>query len=121
MRREAHETLLNFPRRGDTVKRTDRLTRSVKDIQDIAHTLKERDVPFKATEQPIDTRSAPGKAFLEMPDVFAKYEINPTMSGPCAKLTEIHGSKFIESVTPWEGRGALFRRNKLHLSQVCCH
>lgn len=72
------ETLLNFLRRGDTlvVTRIDRLARSIKDLQDIVHTLKERGVTLKATEQPIDTRTAAGKAFLDMLGVFAEFETN---------------------------------------------
>jgi len=40
------------------------------------YTLKERGVTLKATEQPIDTRSAAGKAFLDMLGVFAEFETN---------------------------------------------
>lgn len=70
------ETLLRFLRPGDTlvVTRIDRLARSIKDLQDIVHELKVRDVTLKATEQPIDTRSAAGKAFLDMLGVFAEFE-----------------------------------------------
>jgi len=72
------QTLLDFLRRGDTlvVTRIDRLARSIKDLQDIVFTLKERGVTLKATEQPIDTRSAAGKAFLDMLGVFAEFETN---------------------------------------------
>jgi DNA invertase Pin-like site-specific DNA recombinase len=38
--------------------------------------LKEQGVTLKATEQPIDTRSAAGKAFLDMLGVFAEFETN---------------------------------------------
>lgn len=60
------QVLLDFLRPGDTlmVTRVDRLARSIKDLQDIVHELKERGVTLAATEQPIDTRSAAGKAFL---------------------------------------------------------
>ncbi len=37
---------------------------------------KERGVNLKATEQPIDTQSAAGKAFLDMLGVFAEFETN---------------------------------------------
>lgn len=72
------QTLLDFLRRGDTlvVTRIDRLARSIKDLQDIVFTLKERGVTLKATEQPIDTHSAAGKAFLDMLGVFAEFETN---------------------------------------------
>ena len=59
------QVLLDFLQRGDTlvVTRIDRLARSLKDLQDIAHELKEKGVKLKATEQPIDTATAAGKAF----------------------------------------------------------
>ena len=72
------QVLLDFLRSGDTlvVTRIDRLARSIKDLQDIVYTLKEQGVTLKATEQPIDTRSAAGKAFLDMLGVFAEFETN---------------------------------------------
>ncbi|MCD2448909.1 recombinase family protein [Methylicorpusculum oleiharenae] len=72
------QVLLDFLRPGDTlvVTRIDRLARSIKDLQDIVYTLKEQGVTLKATEQPIDTRSAAGKAFLDMLGVFAEFETN---------------------------------------------
>lgn len=70
------QTLLDFLREGDTlmVTRIDRLARSVKDLQDIVHDLRSRGVNLKATEQPIDTSSPAGKAFLDMLGVFAEFE-----------------------------------------------
>lgn len=72
------DLLLEFLRDGDTlvVTRIDRLARSMKDLQDIVHDLKGRGVALKATEQPIDTGSAAGKAFLDMLGVFAEFETN---------------------------------------------
>jgi DNA invertase Pin-like site-specific DNA recombinase len=72
------ELLLEFLRKGDTliVTRVDRLARSIKDLQDIVYALKERGVTLRATEQPIDTQSAAGKAFLDMLGVFAEFETN---------------------------------------------
>jgi DNA invertase Pin-like site-specific DNA recombinase len=72
------QTLLEFLREGDTlvVTRIDRLARSVKDLQDIVHELKAKGIKLKATEQPIDTRTAAGKAFLDMLGVFAEFETN---------------------------------------------
>jgi DNA invertase Pin-like site-specific DNA recombinase len=43
---------------------------------DIVHELKEKGVSLKGTEQPIDTGSAAGKAFLDMLGVFAEFETN---------------------------------------------
>ena len=56
--------------------RIDRLARSLKDLQDIVHELKGRGVALRATEQPIDTGTAAGKAFLDMLGVFAEFETN---------------------------------------------
>ncbi|MGA7324774.1 MAG: recombinase family protein [Rhodomicrobium sp.] len=72
------QVLLECVREGDTVivTRIDRLARSMKDLQDIVHELREKGVTLKATEQPIDTGSAAGKAFLDMLGVFAEFETN---------------------------------------------
>jgi DNA invertase Pin-like site-specific DNA recombinase len=72
------QILLDFLRAGDTlvVTRIDRLARSMKDLQDIVYELKGRGVALKATEQPIDTSTAAGKAFLDMLGVFAEFETN---------------------------------------------
>jgi DNA invertase Pin-like site-specific DNA recombinase len=72
------QVLMECVREGDTVvvMRIDRLARSMKDLQDIVHELKGKGVALKATEQPIDTGSAAGKAFLDMLGVFAEFETN---------------------------------------------
>lgn len=72
------DLLLQFLRDGDTlvVTRVDRLARSLRDLQNIVHELKGRGVALKATEQPIDTGTAAGKAFLDMLGVFAEFETN---------------------------------------------
>lgn len=72
------QTLLDFLRAGDTllVTRIDRLARSVGDLQDIVRLLRERGAFLRATEQPIDTGTAAGKAFLDMLGVFAEFETN---------------------------------------------
>ena len=70
------ETLLAFLREGDTlvVTRIDRLARSVKDLQDIVYDLRTKGVALRATEQPIDTSTPAGKAFVDMLGVFAEFE-----------------------------------------------
>jgi DNA invertase Pin-like site-specific DNA recombinase len=40
------------------------------------HELKARGIALKASEQPIDTGTAAGKAFLDMLGVFAEFETN---------------------------------------------
>src|SRR6516165_5087535 len=72
------QVLLDFLRAGDTLvaTRIDRLARSLKDLQDIVYELKAKGIALKATEQPIDTGTAAGKAFLDMLGVFAEFETN---------------------------------------------
>ena len=72
------QVLLDFVQHGDTlvVTRIDRLARSMKDLQDIVHELKQKGVALRATEQPVDTSTAAGKAFLDMLGVFAEFETN---------------------------------------------
>ena len=72
------QVLLDFVQPGDTlvVTRVDRLARSLKDLQDIVHELKAKGVALRATEQPVDTGTAAGKAFLDMLGVFAEFETN---------------------------------------------
>jgi DNA invertase Pin-like site-specific DNA recombinase len=70
--------ILDFIGKGDSlvVTRIDRLARSIGDLQDIVRTLKAKGAILKATEQPIDTGTAAGKAFLDMLGVFAEFETN---------------------------------------------
>ncbi|WP_188515957.1 recombinase family protein [Alsobacter metallidurans] len=76
--RDELNTLLEFLREGDAlvVTRIDRLARSMGDLQDIVRALKAKGVALRATDQPIDTSSAAGKAFLDMLGVFAEFETN---------------------------------------------
>ena len=68
--------LLDFIRKGDTlvVTRIDRLARSIADLAGIVRELEAKGAAVKATEQPIDTSSAAGRAFLQMLGVFAEFE-----------------------------------------------
>lgn len=97
------ELLLEFLHDGDTlmVTRVDRLARSIKDLQDIVYFLKEKNVTLKATEQPIDTRTAAGKAFLDMLGVFAEFETN------------LRRERQLEGVAAAKLRGAYSGRKKV--------
>lgn len=77
-RRQELQTLVDFLRPGDVlmVTRIDRLARSIGDLQDIVRAVKAKGASLKATEQPIDTSTAAGKAFLDMLGVFAEFETN---------------------------------------------
>lgn len=70
--------ILDFIREGNmlVVTRIDRLARSIGDLQAIVAQLKAKGARLRATEQPIDTSTAAGKAFLDMLDVFAEFETN---------------------------------------------
>ncbi|KQS73023.1 integrase [Rhizobium sp. Leaf371] len=69
-------TLMEFAHEGDTilVTRIDRLARSIGDLARIVEALTGKGVSLKATEQPIDTASPAGRAFLQMLGVFAEFE-----------------------------------------------
>jgi DNA invertase Pin-like site-specific DNA recombinase len=76
--RDELRTVLEFLRKGDVlmVTRIDRLARSIGDLQDIVRAVKAKGASLRATEQPIDTGTAAGKAFLDMLGVFAEFETN---------------------------------------------
>ena len=55
---------------------------------------------MKATEQPIDTSTAAGKAFLDMLGVFAEFETN------------LRRERQLEGIAAWHnGRTCQFQRN----------
>lgn len=74
--RKALADALEFVREGDSlvVSRIDRLARSVGDLEAIVATIKRKGAFLKAIEQPIDTSSPAGVAFLQMLGVFAQFE-----------------------------------------------
>ncbi|WP_434356026.1 recombinase family protein [Parasalinivibrio latis] len=77
-RRKGLIDLKKYLRAGDMllVTRIDRIARSVIDLQQLVVYLKEQEIELRATEQPIATDSAAGKAFLDMLGVFAEFELN---------------------------------------------
>ena len=74
--RKELDAVLSFLRPGDTlvVTRIDRLARSLLDLEQIVGELKAKGVHLKALEQPVDTGTPAGKAFLQMLGVFAEFE-----------------------------------------------
>ena len=72
------KTILDFIHPGETlvVTRIDRLARSMRDLQAIVAMLKDKGAHLAATEQPVDTSTAAGKAFFDMLGVFAEFETN---------------------------------------------
>ena len=69
-------TVLDFMGAGDelVVTRVDRLARSLGDLQDVVRVLRSKGASLRCTEQPVDTGTAAGKAFLDMLGVFAEFE-----------------------------------------------
>jgi len=72
------KTILEFIHPGETlvITRIDRLARSLSDLQAIVRVLKDKGAHLAATEQPVDTSTATGKAFFDMLGVFAEFETN---------------------------------------------
>ncbi len=71
-------TVLESLHKGDVlmVTRIDRLAYSIDDLQNIVRAINAKGASLKATQQPIDTNTAAGQAFLEMLGVFADFEMN---------------------------------------------
>jgi DNA invertase Pin-like site-specific DNA recombinase len=71
-------TVLAFLQAGDVlvVTRIDRLARSIADLQTIVRDLRTKGAALACTEQPVDTTTSAGKAFLDMLGVFAEFETN---------------------------------------------
>ena len=68
--------LLKELKSGDElwVVRIDRFARSLRDLAITVEDFIKRGITLKATQQPIDTASASGRAFLQMCGVFAEFE-----------------------------------------------
>ena len=88
-------TILDFLHRGDVlvVTRIDRLARSIADLASIVRELEAKGAALKALEQPVDTSTAAGRAFLQMLGVFAEFE------------TAIRRERQIEGIEAAKARG----------------
>ena len=97
------DVLLDFLRSGDTliVTRIDRLARSIGDLQDIVRAVAAMGAMLRATEQPIDTSTAAGKAFLDMLGVFAEFETN------LRKERQLEGIAAAKAKGVYAGKGRL--------------
>ena len=94
-------TLMAFARKGDTivVTRIDRLARSIADLAGIVRDLETKGVTLRATEQPIDTGTAAGRAFLQMLGVFAEFETN------LRRERQLEGIARAKAAGVYEGKG----------------
>lgn len=74
--RKELDTVLAFLREGDAlvVTRIDRLARSVADLEGIVREIQAKGAYLRCLEQPVDTSTPAGKAFLQMLGVFAEFE-----------------------------------------------
>ena len=108
--RKEFETLMEFMRDGDelVVTRIDRLARSIRDLQNIVYELKNKGVTLSATEQPIDTRTSAGKAFLDMLGVFSEFETN------LRKERQMEGVRKAKERGVYKGRGRTIDASKIY-------
>ena len=76
--RDKLKECLEFVRESDEIcfTRIDRVARNILDLQLIVKELTEKGVTISATEQPISTKDATSKCFLDMLGVFAELETN---------------------------------------------
>jgi DNA invertase Pin-like site-specific DNA recombinase len=107
-------SVLSYLREGDTlvVTRVDRLARSVKDLQDIVYELKDRGVHLQALEQPIDTSTAAGKAFLDMLGVFAEFETS------LRKERQLEGIAKAKAKGVYKGKQPLSDNKRVHIIEL---
>ena len=108
--RKEFETLMEFMREGDelVVTRIDRLARSIRDLQNIVYELKNKGVTLSATEQPIDTKTSAGKAFLDMLGVFSEFETN------LRKERQMEGVRKAKERGVYKGRGRTIDASKIY-------
>ncbi len=103
------DLLMKFMNRGDTlmVTKIDRLARTLLDMQTIVHELELRWIAQKAKDQPIDTGTAAGKAFLGMLGVFAEFETN------IRRERQMEGVKKAKADGVYKGRKPSIDRERL--------
>jgi DNA invertase Pin-like site-specific DNA recombinase len=103
------KTILEFIHPGEilVVTRIDRLARSLTDLQTIVTALKDKGAHLAATEQPVDTSTATGKAFFDMLGVFAEFETN------------LRRERQAEGIVAAKMRGAYRgRRAKINMAEI---
>ena len=108
--RKEFETLMEFMRAGDelVVTRVDRLARSIRDLQNIVYELESKGVTLSATEQPIDTKTSAGKAFLDMLGVFSEFETN------LRKERQMEGVRKVQERGVYRGRGRTIDASQIY-------
>ena len=76
--RDQLQEMLSYVRENDdiVITRTDRIARSVLDLQVLIKQLSDKGVSLTASEHPIYTKDATSKCFMDMLSVFAEFEAN---------------------------------------------
>ena len=102
---------LNFVREKDEIVfvRVDRIARSSLDLQLIVKELKEKGVDITATDQPISTKDATSKCFLDMLGVFAEFENN------LRRERQLDGIKKAKAKGVYKGRVATIDLSLIHI------
>ena len=100
---------LEFVREGDelVITRVDRAARSVLDLQLIIKELTDKGVSLTATEQPISTKDATSKCFLDMLSVFSEFETS------LRRERQLDGIKIAKEKGKFKGRVAKIDVNKI--------
>lgn len=102
-RKELEALLSRGIRKGDTlvVLRLDRLARSLRDLQNIAHVLREKQVNLRVLEQAIDTGTPEGRMFFGMLGAIAEFE---TELRKARQAEGIASAKAKGPASPFKGR-----------------
>ena len=116
-KREELKRCLEFVRELDelVVTRVDRCSRSVLDLQMIVKELNEKGVTLTATEQPISTKDATSKCFLDMLSVFAEFETN------LRRERQMDGIRIAKQKGKFKGRVAKIDAKKIKRLKVECN
>src|SRR4051794_24927361 len=78
-------------------------------LLDFVHELKAKGVALKATEQPVDTGTAAGKAFLDMLGVFAEFETNLRRERQLEGISAAKARGAYKGRKPWIDAGEVLR------------
>jgi DNA invertase Pin-like site-specific DNA recombinase len=111
-RKELNALLHRGVRKGDklVITRLDRLARSLRDLQNISHALREKEVELMVLEQAIDTGTAEGRLFFNVLGAIGEFE------------TEIRKARQREGIdaalakgadSPFKGRPATIDRDPI--------
>ncbi len=101
-KREQLKNCLEFVREGDefTFTRVDRVCRNSLDLQLLVKDLTDRGVTLTATEQPISTKDATSKCFLDMLGVFAELKLTFVKNVKWKEFNVQNRKVYIKVVSP---------------------